>query len=75
MADVWNLAEKVADEIDRVNADTRRRVANLEKLVSDIHSTGRRVTMTSEAYIGGLRFDPGDYMIMRIGPVSDDPKF
>lgn len=55
----------------------RARIAELEKTLSEIHASVRRVTFTAEWYLDGLRHEPGDYVIMRVGPVPDgyEPAF
>ena len=51
---------------------TAERIAELETQLSEIHSTDRRTTQTHEWYLDGLRYPPGEYVIMRVGPVPDD---
>jgi hypothetical protein len=54
----------------------QERIAELERLVSEMHSTSHRVSFTAETIIGGVRYEPGDYVLMRIGPVThEDPAF
>lgn len=55
----------------------RKRIAELEAALSEIHSTARRTTQTHEWYLDGLRYPPGEYVIMRVGPVPDgyEPTF
>lgn len=52
-----------------------RRVKELEKTLSDIHATATRISFDAEWMLGGIRREPGDYVVMRLGPakVEDNP--
>ena len=75
-ADTMIMIEAEARDRAAANQDEqarlRARVDELEALVSETHTSVRRFTLTSEAVIRGLRYPPGTYTIMRIGPVADD---
>lgn len=60
------VAPPLAKEILRMG----ERIAELEKIISDMHGSGRRFTFDREVYIQGLRVGPGDYVLMRIGPAT-----
>jgi hypothetical protein len=55
----------------------RTRVAEPEATLSEGHASTRRMTLDHEWYLGGLRHDPGVYVIMRVGPLPDgyEPTF
>ncbi len=63
-------------EVEQVNEATwnarEDRIAELEKTLSDIHASTRRMSFTNEWYLEGLRNPPGDYVLMRLGPVTSD---
>lgn len=49
-----------------------RRIAQLEAELSNIQASTRRYSFDAEWYLQGVRHDPGDYVIMRIGPAKQD---
>jgi hypothetical protein len=55
----------------------RERITELEAQIADIHASQRRLTFTVETYLQGLRYAPGEYVLMRIGDVPDkgEPPF
>ena len=61
------------------NAERRSaaRIAELDAQIAEIHSSARRMTFRSEWYIDGVRNPPGEFVIMRVGPVKDgdEPAF
>jgi hypothetical protein len=50
-------------------------IAEHEAQICKMHRAGQRVTFYAEKIIGGLRFDTGEYVIRRIGPMIDEPTF
>ncbi len=49
-----------------------KRIAELEAQLSEIHASTRRMSFENEWYLDGLRNPPGDYVLMRVGPVTSD---
>lgn len=49
-----------------------RRIKELETQLADIHASTRRMSFQQEWYLNGLRNPPGDYVLMRVGPVTTD---
>lgn len=76
---VWHNAcnsnRLAAEKSERLHkAETR--VAELERQLSEIHASARRMSFAHEWYIEGVRTPPGDYVLMRLGPASsDEPVF
>lgn len=65
----WTFAND--DEIALV-----ARIAELERQLSEIHASTRRMSFAHEWYIEGVRTPPGEYVLTRVGPVtSDEPTF
>lgn len=50
--------------------ELRKRIAELEAALADIHSTARRHSFACEWFLQGVRHDPGDYVLMRVGPAT-----
>ena len=48
----------------------RARIVELEATLSAIHATTRRHSFDSEWFLQGVRHDPGDYVVMRVGPAT-----
>ena len=53
-------------------AEMLARIAELEAQIAEIHASTRRMSFREEWYLEGLRNPPGDYVLMRIGPVTSD---
>ncbi len=49
-----------------------RRVAELEGALEKIHASADRRSFAVEWYFGGVRMRPGDYVLMRVGPVTNE---
>ena len=47
-------------------------VRDMALALSDIHESARRMSFQNEWYLEGLRNPPGDYVLMRLGPVTSD---
>lgn len=47
-----------------------KRIAELEATLSDIYASTRRYSFDSEWCLQGVRHDPGDYVVMRVGPAT-----
>jgi hypothetical protein len=53
-------------------ADANTRIAALEAQIAEIHASTRRMSFREEWYLDGLRNPPGDYVLMRVGPVTSE---
>lgn len=49
-----------------------KRIAELEEQLAKIHASADRRSFAIEWYFGGVRMRPGDYVLMRVGPVTSD---
>lgn len=65
----WHAPRKSLVVIDDVQT---KRIAELEARLAEIFSSARRMSFENEWYLEGLRNPPGDYVLMRVGPVTSD---
>lgn len=49
-----------------------KRIVELEAEISVVHGATRRHSFDCEWYLQGVRHDPGDYVLMRVGPATTD---
>lgn len=62
--------EQTADLALGLLVTQKKRIAELEALVSSMHDSGQRFTFDAEFYLQGVRMAQGDYVIMRVGPAT-----
>lgn len=67
-ADIKEAAQTASAEIKR----QAKRIAELEAQIAEIHASTRRMSFRDEWYLEGVRNPPGDYVLMRIGPVTSE---
>ena len=67
-------AFEAGKSVGRLDLDdwAKKRIADLEAALAEIHSSATRGGFAVEWYFGGVRTPPGDYVLMRVGPVTSD---
>lgn len=68
-------ASLVSPELQSEMLAMGARIAELEAQVSEIHNSSRRVQIDYEMIIYGVRVEPGQYVMMRVGDACFDPTF
>lgn len=69
-ADLADIAVKLVEENKRLAA----LLASRDAALATIHDKTRRVTLYEEKILGGIRYAPGVYALMRIGDIDQGEK-
>lgn len=48
------------------------RISELEATIAEMHASTRRYSFDCEWYLQGVRHNPGEYVLMRVGPATKD---
>lgn len=61
----------VLDRRDQVESVLRNRIAELEATIAEMRAPTRH-SFDCEWYLQGVRHNPGEYVLMRVGPATKD---